>query len=53
MAQLDYILQAFTAYVDGFGKAGTGEEVSLPKLKKKTEEFRGGGMLAPRKANCH
>lgn len=49
MAQLDYIVQAFTAYVDGFGKAGTGEKVSLPKLKKKTEDFRGGGMLGTRK----
>lgn len=49
MAQLDYILQAFTLFVDGFGKAGSGEECTLPKLKKKREEFRGGGMLAARK----
>lgn len=49
MAQLDYIVQAFTVFVDGFGKAGTGEKASLPKLKKKTEDFRGGGMLGTRK----
>ncbi len=49
MAQLDYVLQAFTSYVDGFGKAGSGEECSIPKLKKKVEDFRGGGMLAARK----
>lgn len=49
MAQLDLILQAFTVYVDGFGKAGSGEKCSLPKFKKKTEDFRGGGMLAARK----
>lgn len=49
MAQLDLILQAFTVYVDGFGKAGSGEKCQLPKWKKKTEDFRGGGMLAARK----
>lgn len=46
--QLDYILQAFTLYTDGYGKGGSGEKCSLPKLKKTTEKFRGGGMLAPR-----
>lgn len=49
MAQLDFIIQGFTAFIDGFGKAGAGEELTLPKLKKKTEDFRGGGMLASRK----
>lgn len=48
MAQLDYILQAFTCFIDGVGKAGTGEKCQLPKIKKKTEKFRGGGMLAER-----
>lgn len=48
MAQLDYILQSFAIYVDGFGHAGDGEKCSPPKLKKLTEKFRGGGMLAPR-----
>jgi hypothetical protein len=46
--QLDYILQAFTLYTDGFGKGGSGEKCTLPKLKKTTEKFRGGGMLASR-----
>lgn len=48
-AQLDYILQSFTVYVDGYGKAGSGEKCNLPKFKKKMEDFRGGGMLAARK----
>ena len=48
-AQLDYVLQAFTIFVDGYGKAGSGERCKLPPLKKKTEDFRGGGMLAARK----
>ncbi|MBU3890099.1 phage major tail tube protein [Methylosinus sp. KRF6] len=47
--QLDYILQAFTVFADGYGKAGSGEKCNLPKIKKKTEEHRGGGMLAPRR----
>lgn len=49
MAQIDFVLQAFTVFVDGFGKAGSGEECTIPKLAKKTEEFRGGGMLGSRK----
>lgn len=48
-AQLDFVIQAFTVYVDGYGKAGTGEKCNLPKFKKKAEDFRGGGMLAARK----
>lgn len=48
MAQLDFIIQAFTVYVDGFGHAGDGEKCTPPKLKKVTEKFRGGGMLAAR-----
>lgn len=46
--QLDYILQSFTINVDGFGMLGSGEKCKLPKIKKKTEKYRGGGMLAPR-----
>jgi P2 family phage contractile tail tube protein len=46
--QLDYILQAFSIYIDGFGHAGAGEECKPPVLKKVTEKFRGGGMLAAR-----
>lgn len=48
MAQLDYILQAFSVYIDGFGHGGDGEECKPPVLKKTTEKFRGGGMLAAR-----
>lgn len=47
-AQLDYVLQQFTFFVDGFGKAGTGETCELPKLKKLVEKFRGGGMRGTR-----
>lgn len=46
--QLDYILQQFVVSIDGFGKAGTGESCTLPKIRKKTESYRGGGMVAPR-----
>ena len=49
MSQLDHILQRFVVSVDGFGKAGSGEKCSLPKIKKKMESYRGGGMIASRK----
>jgi P2 family phage contractile tail tube protein len=48
MAQLDYVLQAFSAYVDGFPKLGSGERIQTPMFKKAMEKFRGGGMLAER-----
>ncbi|MDF1583901.1 MAG: phage major tail tube protein [Methyloprofundus sp.] len=41
------ILKNLTLFVDGYGYAGKVEEVTLPKLTMKTEEFRGGGMDAP------
>jgi hypothetical protein len=44
MAQFDHVLQAFTVFTNGFGKAGSGEKCNLPKLEKHTEMFRGGGM---------
>ncbi len=47
MAQYPKILKNFTAYVDGIGYAGRIEEVELPKLAVKTEEYQGGGMAAP------
>lgn len=47
--QLDYILQQFVVSIDGFGKAGSGEKCMLPKIKKKMESYRGGGMIAPRR----
>lgn len=34
-------------FVDGKGYAGLVTEVNLPKLKRKTEDHRGGGMDAP------
>lgn len=49
MAQLEYIVQAFSIFVDGYGKFGSGEKCQVPIIKKKMEEFRGGGMMAPRK----
>ncbi len=38
------ILKNFNAFVDGRGYAGRTEELTLPKLTTKTEEFRAGGM---------
>jgi uncharacterized protein len=37
----------FHLTVDGVGYAGQADEVNPPKLTKKTDEFRGGGMNAP------
>jgi P2 family phage contractile tail tube protein len=48
MSQLDYVLQAFNSYIDGVGKLGSGERLQTPKLVKKAERMRGGGMLAER-----
>ncbi|MBV1702634.1 MAG: phage major tail tube protein [Hyphomicrobiales bacterium] len=45
MANMDYVVKAFALFVDGIGKAGTGEKVALPKIEAETEMFRGGGML--------
>jgi uncharacterized protein len=46
--QLDYILQNFSLSINGYGQAGAGEKVRLPKIKKHLEKYRGGGMIAPR-----
>jgi P2 family phage contractile tail tube protein len=40
-------LNNFNAFVDGKGFAGRIEEIQLPKLSIKTEEFRAGGMDIP------
>ena len=40
-------LRNFTAFVDGRGYAGKVDEIELPKLTIKTDEYRGGGMDAP------
>ena len=44
---LDDILKNMNLFVDGRGQAGNIEEITLPKLTFKTEEFRNGGMDAP------
>lgn len=44
---LPKILKNFNAFVDGKGFAGRVEEIQLPKLTIKTEEFRAGGMDIP------
>lgn len=44
---LPKILKNFNLYVDGRGYAGRVEEITLPKLTLKTEEFLGAGMSAP------
>ena len=41
------ILRDINLFVDGRGYAGRVEEIELPKLTIKTEEYRGGGMDAP------
>ncbi|BGI52444.1 MAG: hypothetical protein HamCj_07970 [Candidatus Hamiltonella defensa (Ceratovacuna japonica)] len=40
-------LKNMNLYIDGKGYAGVIEEITLPKLTLKSEEFRGGGMDAP------
>jgi len=44
---LPKILKNFSAFVDGRGYAGRVDEITLPKLSIKTEEYRGGGMDVP------
>lgn len=44
---LPKILKNFNAYVDGRGYAGRIDEITLPKLTIKTEEYQGAGMSAP------
>ena len=41
------ILKNFNVYVDGRGYAGRLDEITLPKLTIKTEEYQGAGMSAP------
>lgn len=40
-------LKHFSLFVESQGYAGRVEELTLPKLSRKTEEFRAGGMNAP------
>ena len=44
---LPKILKNFNVFVDGLGYAGRVEEITLPKLTIKTEEYQGAGMSAP------
>lgn len=44
---LDDVLKNMALFIDGRGYAGNVEELTLPKLSMKTEEFRAGGMDAP------
>jgi len=44
---LPQILRNFSLFIDGKGYAGKVEEITLPKLTIKTEEYRAGGMDAP------
>jgi P2 family phage contractile tail tube protein len=44
---LPKILKNFAVFVDGRGYAGKVEEITLPKLTIKTEEYRAGGMDIP------
>lgn len=40
-------LKNFSVFVDGRGYAGKIDEITLPKLSRKMEEYRAGGMNAP------
>ncbi len=44
---VNMVLRKFVIFCDGFGKVGDCEAATLPSLKIKTEEFRGGGMDTP------
>lgn len=41
------VITNFNLFFDGVGMVGLIEEMALPKLVRKVEEFRNGGMLAP------
>lgn len=40
-------LKNFNVFLDGVGYAGRATEMTLPKLARKMEEYRGGGMNGP------
>jgi len=40
-------IKQFIARIDGEGYQGETQEVTIPKLTRKMEEYRAGGMLAP------
>ncbi len=41
---LPHVLKDFNLYIDGRGYAGLVEEITLPKLELKTEEYEAAGM---------
>lgn len=45
------VLKHFALFLNGTSYAGEVESVVLPKLKRKMEDFRAGGMLAPAKTD--
>jgi P2 family phage contractile tail tube protein len=47
MSNLKEIFRDFTLFIDGQLFSGDVEEIELPKLKWKVEEYRGGGMDLP------
>ncbi|WP_296223210.1 phage major tail tube protein [Ralstonia sp. UBA689] len=44
---LPRILKQFNVFADGISHAGEVEEITLPKLTRKLEEYRAGGMNGP------
>lgn len=44
---LPKLVRNFGVFIDGRGYIGRADEVELPKLSIKAEEYRGGGMDAP------
>lgn len=44
---LPRILKHFNVFADGISHAGEVEEITLPKLTRKLEEYRAGGMNGP------
>ncbi len=44
---LPKVLKNFNFFVDGVGFTGRAEEITLPKVTHKMEEYQGAGMLAP------
>ena len=41
------IITNFNLFIDGVGMAGLVEEFNMPKITRKVEEYRNGGMFAP------
>lgn len=44
---LPKVLKNFNAIIEGRSFAGVAEEITLPALERKTEEYRAGGMAGP------